>query len=53
MEACINKPGGTDMSKFRRGLGCVLESYGVVNNHRVSEEQLNLLFYYNISCWAR
>ncbi|XP_022653281.1 uncharacterized protein LOC111263746 [Varroa jacobsoni] len=35
MEACINKPGGTDMSKFRRGLGCVLESYGIVNNHRV------------------
>ncbi|OQR79252.1 hypothetical protein BIW11_05867 [Tropilaelaps mercedesae] len=35
MDNCVKKPGGTDMAKFRRGISCVLESYGVVNGHRV------------------
>lgn len=37
MDQCVNRPGGSDMAKFRRGLGCVLDSYGIVVNNRVCD----------------
>ncbi|XP_003747300.1 uncharacterized protein LOC100900705 [Galendromus occidentalis] len=39
-EDCFKKPGGTDMSKFRRGLSCVLDSYGVVKDHKIDQAKM-------------